>query len=176
MYLVYFTENSTKLYITFLSRYSLVDRGKLARGYILLVIFDLAYGMRASEEAVEIASSKNLDLVVAYVFQKKIIEIMSAPSVRRGVGDHTALVYSFSRNGFQEELKKADQVLEKILQMAGEKNIRAKTLHGEYSSLHSLIPQMSRADYIVIGYSHPYYRKITERIKNSFKEKTMLVA
>jgi len=172
----YFTETSIKIYITFLSRYSLVDRGKLVRGYVLLIIFDLAYGMRAGEKAIEIASSKNLDLVVAYFFQKKIIEGMSTPSVRRGIGDHTALVYSFSKKGFQEELKKANQVLEKILQMASEKNIRAKTLHGEYSSLHSLIPQMSRADYIVIGYSNPYYRKIIERIQNLFKEKTMLVA
>jgi hypothetical protein len=36
----------------------LVDRGKLVRGYVLLVIFDLAYGMRAGEKAVEIASSR----------------------------------------------------------------------------------------------------------------------
>jgi hypothetical protein len=154
----------------------LVDREKLVKGYVLLVIFDLAYGMRAGEKAVEIASSKNLDLLVAYVFKKKTIESMSTPSVRRGVGDHLALIYSFSEKGFQEELKEANQVLEKILQMAGDKNIKAKTLHGEYVSLHSLVPHMSRADYIVIGYSHPYYTKITERIKKLFEEKTILVA
>lgn len=113
--------------------------------------------------------------MVAYVFKEKTIESMSTPSVRRGVGDHPALVYSFSEKGFQEELKEANQVLDKILQMAGEKNIKAKILHGEYSSLHSLIPQMSRADYVVVGYSYPYYRKITERIKNLFEEKTILV-
>ncbi|MEM3398437.1 MAG: hypothetical protein QW724_06075 [Nitrososphaerota archaeon] len=148
----------------------------MARGYVLLIIPDLADGIRIGERAIELASSKGLDLVVAYIFKREVAGCLPGPSIRKGVGDHIALIYTFSEKRFHEELRRANQVLEKIINMAIEKNVRTKIIHAKYGSLKSLLQQVRNAEHVVVGYSRYESFKIVEKIKNVARDIPLLIA
>lgn len=147
----------------------------MVQGYVLLILLGLANGVKAGEKAIEIASSKGLGLVVAYIFKKEVTGCPSTPSIRKGVGDHIALLYTFSEGGFHEELRRANQILEKIMCMAGEKNVRAKIIHVTYSFLKSLLQKAKNADCIVIGCGRNEHLEVIKKINNLAKDTPILI-
>ena len=153
----------------------MVDREKLNGGYVLLLILDLSNGMKAVETAVSIASSRRLGLVVMYPFKNKMIEEMVTPSIRKGVGDHTTLIYSFSDKSFYHELKHVNDFLERIKDIADERNVKVKSIHEVGDLLPSLMRESSKAECIVIGYTQKSYDRIVNRIRSLIEKPVIIV-
>lgn len=153
----------------------MVDREKLNGGYVLLLIFDLSDGMKAVETAINIASSRRLDLVVMYPFKNRMVEEMVTPSIRKGVGDHTTLIYSFSDISYYDELRKVNHFLEKIKDMADERNVKVKSIHEVGDLLPWLIKESRKAECIIIGYTQKSYDRIVNKIRNLVEKPVIIV-
>mgnify|MGYP001626156457 CR=1 FL=1 len=100
---------------------------------------------------------------------------MVTPSIRKGVGDHTTLIYSFSNKSFYDELRKANYFLERIKDMADERNVKVKSIHEVGDLLPSLMRESSKAEYIVIGYNQKDHDRIVDKIRSLIEKPVIIV-